>query len=143
MTGGLALGAGTKLVEPGCEERAARVETTWRVGTQSRASVASVVRWFVGQARYFEAPASTLWLRDTQHPPGLSLQDVETCGGPAGVALHPGDAGPHGDEGAFQGAVGVGDPDQSRDVGGGDESAVRAPGDPCNAMVVLPALTRP
>ena len=30
-----------------------------------------------------------------------------------------------------------------RGIGGGDEVAVRAPGDPCNAMVVLLALTRP
>ena len=39
--------------------------------------VGSVGRWFVGQARYFEAPASASRFRDAQHSPGLSFQDVE------------------------------------------------------------------
>ena len=40
-----------KLVEPGRDEGAARVETTLRVGGQTWEFVASVGRWFVGQAR--------------------------------------------------------------------------------------------
>ena len=42
---------GAKLVEPGCDEGAARVETILRVGDQAREPIASVGRWFVGQAR--------------------------------------------------------------------------------------------
>ena len=42
---------GAKLVEPGRDEGAARVETTRRGSNQARESVASVGRWFVGQAR--------------------------------------------------------------------------------------------
>ena len=83
------------------------------------------------------ALASVFWLRDVQHSPGFSFQDVEACGGPAGVALHPGDAGSHGYGGALQGAVEVGDPDQSRGVGGGDEITVRVPCDPGHGAGVV------